>query len=72
MSPCRLAATANRSVVGTMNDFGFLADHHRAEFEYDLVSLSVQLAGTPCSSLYERHISPDRELATVIEGHPAS
>jgi len=72
MSTCRLAATANRSVVGTMNDFSFLADHHRGEFANDLVGLSVQLAETPCSPLYERHISPDRELAAVIEGHLAS
>lgn len=63
MSTCRLAPTADRSVVGTMNDFTFLADHHRDDFSNDLVGLSVRLAETPCSPLYKRHISPDRELA---------
>jgi len=69
MSTCRLAPTANRSVVGTMNDFSFLADHHRGDFAGDLLGLSVRLAETPCSPLYKSHISPDRELAAVIEGH---
>lgn len=72
MSTCRVAPTANRSVVGTMSDFSFLADHHRGDFANDLLGLSVQLAETPCSPLYKRHISPDRELATVIERYLAS
>jgi uncharacterized protein DUF6933 len=72
MSTRRIAPTRNRSVVGTMNDFSFLADRHRDEFANDLVGLSVQLARTPCSPLYKRHISPDRELAAVIQRHLAS
>jgi hypothetical protein len=72
MSTCLLAPTANRSVVGTMNDFSFLADHHRGDFAGDLVGLSVRLAETPCSPLYKSHISPDRELAAVIQKHLAS
>lgn len=72
MSTCRLAPTANRGVVGTMNDFSFLADHHRGDFANDLLGLSVRLAETPCSPLYKRHVSPDRELTAVIEGHLAS
>jgi hypothetical protein len=66
----RVAPTANRSLVGVMNEFAFLADAHRAE-EPELVSLSMQLATTPCGPLYQRHISPDRELAALIAGLPA-
>ena len=54
-----------------MNEFSFLADHHRADFGGDLVELSVRLE-TPCSPLYKRHISPDRELAAVIQRHLAN
>ena len=72
MSTRRIAPTRNRSVVGTMNDFSFLADHHRADFSGELVELSVRLAETPCSPLYKRHISPDRELAAMIQRHLAT
>ncbi len=61
------AKTASRSLVGVLNEFIFLAGHHRAgEPELDLQSLSVDLARTPMSPLYKRHISPDRELAALI------
>jgi hypothetical protein len=60
------AKTANRSLVGVLNEFIFLAGHHRAgEPELDLQDLSVDLARTPMSPLYKRHISPDRELAAL-------
>ena len=48
----------------------FLADAHRAE-ESDLVFLSMRLATTPCGPLFQRHISPDRELAALVAGLPA-
>ncbi|MCZ7629649.1 MAG: hypothetical protein M5U19_11615 [Microthrixaceae bacterium] len=61
------AKTANRSVVGMMNEFSFLAEVDRAhERSEDLVSMSVRLAGTPCSPLYKRHSFPDRELAALV------
>jgi hypothetical protein len=66
----RLAPTANRSLVGVMNEFAFLADAHRAE-QPDLMRLSMRLATTPCGPLFQRHISPDRELAALIAGLPA-
>ena len=66
----RLAPTANRSLVGVMNEFAFLADLHRAE-QPDLMHLSLRLATTPCGLLFQRHISPDRELAALIAGLPA-
>lgn len=62
---CRLAPTANRSVVGVMNELAFLAGHQPAAHD-DLLSLSVELARTPCSPLYKQHVSPDRELAALV------
>jgi hypothetical protein len=59
--------TRNRSVVGIMNEFTFLGEVHRdAEPKLDLTALSVRLARTPCSPLYGRHVSPDRELAALV------
>lgn len=66
----RVAPTTNRSLVGVMNEFAFLADLHRSE-QPDPMRLSVRLATTPCGPLFQRHISPDRELAALITGLPA-
>jgi hypothetical protein len=33
---------------------------------HDLDELSLRLARVPCSPLYKRHISPDRELAVLL------
>lgn len=58
----RWARTANRSIVGMMNEFSFLAETDRAhERGEDLVSMAVRLAGTPCSPLYKRNTFPVRE-----------
>lgn len=57
----RLAKTSNRSVLGSMNDFAFLADAHHDHLP-DLIALSVRLAETPCSPLYKRHVTPHDEL----------
>lgn len=66
----RWAKTANRSVVGTMNEFSFLAEADRAhKRSEDIVSMAVRLAGTPCSPLYKRHGFPDRELEALVAGH---
>jgi hypothetical protein len=70
MSALVTAKTANRSVVGIMNEFLFLAGVHRAEDgDVDLLTLSLELAGTPCSPLYKRHVSPDRELTAFVRAH---
>ncbi len=67
MGQLRLAKTSNRSVVGMMNEFTFLAEAHLGTgTQPDLLGLSVRLAGTPCGPLYKRHISPDRELAALL------
>jgi hypothetical protein len=75
MAEVRLAPTANRSVVGVLNEFAFLADVHRADLRRSgldradadgLLELSRQLAATPLGPLYKRHVSPDRELAAFV------
>jgi hypothetical protein len=63
----RLAKTANRSVIGIMNEFTFLAESCRGDTPApDLLALAVDLATTPCGPLYSKHISPDRELAALM------
>jgi hypothetical protein len=67
MEHASFAKTANRSVVGSMNDFAYLAEFHQEAGEAeDLVSLSASLAETPCSPLYQRHTSPDREVRALV------
>jgi hypothetical protein len=62
------AKTANRSVVGIMNEFTFLAGHWRHSVpDGDLVALSLDLASTPCSPLYKRRVSPDAELRALVD-----
>jgi hypothetical protein len=63
-----LAKTNNRSVVGVMNEFARLADWRCDQINGpdDLTWLSLELAQTPCSTLYGRHISSDRELAAAL------
>lgn len=64
----RLAATANRSVVGIMNEFSHLATVYRGDrARPDLHDLAARLATTPCSPLYRTNISPDRELAAHLQ-----
>lgn len=68
MGDCQIAKTANRSVLGIMNDFIRLAeafcDHSPTPAE--LLPLALRLARTPCSPLYRSHTSPDRELAALV------
>jgi hypothetical protein len=47
ISAVRLAQTANRSAVGVMNEFGWLADNYRPGHVDDLVGLSGRLVATP-------------------------
>lgn len=63
----RIAPTANRSVVGSMNEFTFLA---RATLDQDQdidpITLSMQLATVPCGPLYKRHITPEDEVQALF------
>lgn len=66
-----LATTANRSLVGSLNEFAFLAEHHHDRAEpLDLLGLSLKLSRVPCGPLFKRHVSPDRELAALIHDLP--
>jgi hypothetical protein len=65
MTEVRLTTTASRSILGVQNEFAHLADIHRADND-GLLELSLQLAATPLSPLYRRHISPDRQLAALV------
>ena len=72
MAEWRLAKTTNRSVVGVMNEFTFLAGAYAADGGgLDLFELSLRLAKTPCGPLYKRNVSPDRELAALLSGRDA-
>ncbi len=67
MADARFANTANRSVIGSMNEFRSLAEAYRDHRDFDdLVALAVELSETPCGPLYQRHVSPDRELDAVV------
>ena len=71
MSEHGLAKTANRSVVGTMTEFSFLAEVHREhDGAGDLLALSLRLARTPCGPLRSGHGFPDRELKALVERIP--
>jgi hypothetical protein len=63
----RLAKTANRSVVGIMNEFTHLAEAYHGDTPVpDLPGLAMRLATTPCGPLYSKHVSPDRELDALL------
>jgi hypothetical protein len=73
MTSWRIGPTANRSVVGIMNEFTFLTDTFRdGNPSPDLLDLALRLAATPCGPLYKSHVSPDRELAAHIRESPTS
>jgi hypothetical protein len=66
ISTHQLTKTANRSVLGTMNDVAHLAE---ARSPTNLLELSLRLARTPCGPLYHSHTSPDREIAAHLSQH---
>jgi hypothetical protein len=67
LMPCCVTPTVSRSIVGVMNEFTHLAGIWRNPTGADdLDELSLRLARVPCSPLYKRHISPDRELAALL------
>ncbi len=71
MSEHRFAKTESRSVVGTMNDFAFLAVVHRDQGDADdLVGLSVRLSHTPCGPLRVGTGFPDMEVRALVERVP--
>lgn len=66
MDECSIAKTANRSVVGMLNEFTFLAEAYRERMEiHDALALALKLADTPCRPL--KGNSPVRLLRDVSE-----
>lgn len=62
------AKTSNRSLLGMLNQFTYLVEGYRDYKQTnDLLWLSMKLSETPCSPLYKKAISPDRELRRLIE-----
>lgn len=73
MGEVQYAKTSNRSVLGIMNQFSYLAEGYREYLETsDLLELSLKLAHVPCSPLYKREIFPDRELKRLVRSHSYS
>lgn len=69
MREVQYAKTSNRSVIGVMNQFSYLAEGYRDYLETDdLLALSLKLSETPCGPLYKRGVSPGRELMRVVSG----
>jgi len=65
MAQSSLAKTANRSVVGSMNEFSFLAEGYRDVMETtNLLALTLRLADTPCSPI--KYGSPVRALREIV------
>jgi Domain of unknown function (DUF6933) len=68
MGEYRFAKTESRSVLGSMNEFSFLAGVHRGdEPDVDLIVLSMELSRTPCGPLRNGSGFPDLELKAVAE-----
>jgi hypothetical protein len=65
MADVAFTKTANRSVVGVMNEFAFLAEGYREYLETaDLMILSMRLADTPCSPI--KYDCPARLIKEVL------
>ncbi|MDN8070583.1 MULTISPECIES: DUF6933 domain-containing protein [Burkholderia cepacia complex] len=67
MRECKIAKTANRSVVGTLNEFAFLALAWKEEqsAQPDLHHISMRLADIPCKPL--RYDSPAQRIRSFAE-----
>ncbi len=73
MDQVRYAKTANRSVLGILNEFVKQAKFWLAAYAYergdndDLLAISAKLAETPCSPLYKGPVSPDKALHELVK-----
>jgi hypothetical protein len=68
MQSVELAKTNSRSVLGTMNDFIYMAEAGRERGrDEDLLSISMWLAHTPCGRLRDSTGWPDLELRTIVD-----
>ena len=63
------AKTANRSVLGVMKEFVYLAEGYRDRGgSVEPIALSLKLAGTPCGPLYKTAICPETALRELVQG----
>lgn len=73
MDKVQYVKTANRSVVGILNEFVKQAEFWLAAYAYekgdddDLLAISAKLAETPCSPLYKGPVWPDKALHELVE-----
>ena len=73
MDKVQYAKTANRSVLGILNEFVKQAEFWLAAYAYekgdddDLLAISAKLAETPCSPLYKGPVSPDKALHEIVK-----
>ena len=71
MGEMRYAKTANRSVVGMLNEFSRCIDFNAEARRYGpdddiLLALSLELARVPCGPLYAGPVCPDRALRELV------
>jgi hypothetical protein len=67
MRQTRLAKTANRTLIGMLNEFAFLADQWRADTG-SLLDLSLRLSNVPCGPLSGTHTYPRQAVAAAVDG----
>lgn len=73
MDKVQYAKTANRSVLGILNEFVKQAEFWLAAYAYekgdddDLLAISAKLAETPSSPLYKGPVSPDKALHELVK-----
>ena len=66
MREATLAKTANRSVIGMLNEFAFLGEQWRPAAG-NLLDLSLRLANVPCGPLDRTHIDPRHAVAAAVD-----
>jgi hypothetical protein len=63
------AKTANRSLVGMLNEFSFLGEAYRDRSgHFDPLALSLKLAGVPCGPLSKGAGMPNLAVRDVVAG----
>ena len=63
------AKTANRSVLGVMKEFAYLAEGYRVYHKLnDPLALSLKLSETPCGPLYKGPVFPSKAVRELADG----
>ena len=71
MNDVAVAKTANRSVLGVINEFTFMAEHAIGRgHSRDNLDLALWLANTPCSPLRKSTGFPNDEARLALTGQP--